>query len=244
MESENAINLKQAQFNAAMALYESGSGYKLFGRAVSVSNLSLQALLLSMALPHPIGPWRQAAAFFVAFVLADFLNGLVHMIMDNRDDYNSLAGPLVAAFHLHHRTPPYAIKPLPVVYFNETGSKIWLVPFLGAGAFLAWQGLVPAAVVWAWFYFGVLSSIAELSHYCCHAPDTLAPRILRAAGIFMSKKVHARHHVEDNSHYTFLNGMTDPLVNLIARKWFQGYKNGTDRHFELYAGKDTENRRE
>lgn len=33
----------------------------------------------------------------------------------------------------------------------------------------------------------------------------------------------------------FLNGLTDPLINLIARKIYKGYKNTTDLHFAKYV---------
>ena len=59
----------------------------------------------------------------------------------------------------------------------------------------------------------------------------------------MSPKYHARHHMQDNINYTFLNCATDPIVNLIAKLMYSGYKNTTDRHYERFAGKDTENRK-
>ena len=81
-------------------------------------------------MPLAIGAAGQLAAIIAAWLLTDFINGLVHIYMDHNDRYDSLAGPLVANFHLHHKTPLYRKNPLPIVYFMETGSKIWLVGYL------------------------------------------------------------------------------------------------------------------
>jgi hypothetical protein len=66
--------------------------------------------------------------------------------------------------------------------------------------------------------------------------------VLERLGLILSTRYHAWHHREDNVQYTFLNGMTDPLLNLIAKKFYRGYKNTTDTHYATYVGSDTENR--
>jgi hypothetical protein len=236
------LESKQTQFNAAMARYDNRRTYGLFGNAVSVVNISLQAYLLYKVLPLSIGPWRQALVLLAAWILTDFINGLVHMIMDNSDRYESAAGPLVAAFHLHHKTPVYRKNPLPIVYFNETGSKVWLVFYLSGAALLLNLAAVPPALAYLMVYFGILSSVAEVSHYLCHRPEKSVLTPLSRVGILMSKSHHARHHTHDNTRYAFLNGMTDPLLNVIAGQWFGGYKKTTDLHYAAYSGPGTENR--
>lgn len=242
MTPDPGLILKQQEFNAAMDRYENGTVYTRFTKAVSLINVGLQAILLYLALPLSIGPKGQAAALILSLLAADFINGWIHLVMDNNDDYSSWAGPLVAAFHLHHRTPQYKINPLPLVYFNETGSKVWLVPFLGLSAALVGAGFVHPVAAYVLLYTGILSSVAEISHYCCHVPDTRVPQVLRRFGLFMGKEHHALHHVKDNTHYAFLNGVTNPLLNLIAVRAYPGYKNTTDLHYALYTGRGTENR--
>ncbi len=236
-----SLEQKQTQFNDAMARYDQKRVYKLLGRLVSLANISLQVFLFYLVLPMSIGIPGQIVAFIVAFLLADFVNGLVHMLMDNNDNYISPAGPLVANFHLHHRTPRYKIHSIPVVYFNETGSKIWLVAFLGAGTALIAAGIHPI-LAYAILYFGLLSSVAEVSHYLCHVPETRGGNLLGNTGLLLSKRHHGRHHIEDNVNYAFLNGVTDPLLNLMARRWVPGYKATTDRHYECYVGPGSPNR--
>ena len=90
----------------------------------------MQIFFLYKVVPLSIGAGWQIVSLVSAFFLADLINGLVHMYMDNNDNYDSLPGPLIAAFHLHHRTPLYKKNPLLLVYFNESGSKIWLAVFL------------------------------------------------------------------------------------------------------------------
>jgi hypothetical protein len=242
MTQDPAREGKQQQFNAAMELYEKAPVYQAIGKTVSVANVSLQLYLLWLVLPVSIGVPSQIFAFFSAYVLTDFLNGLVHMYMDNNDSYDSPAGPLIAAFHLHHRTPLYKKNSLPVVYFNESGAKNWLVGYLLLAAVLVKTASVHPVTAYILAYVGILSSVAEVSHYCCHTVDGRLTGLLRSAGLFLSKKHHARHHLEDNVQYAFLNGLTDPLLNIIARAFFRGYKNTTDRHYAAYTGSGTANR--
>jgi sterol desaturase/sphingolipid hydroxylase (fatty acid hydroxylase superfamily) len=242
MTQDPELALKQIQFNAAMERFEQGSVYTGIGKLVSVLNISLQLLLLYLVFPLSLGAPLQLLSFLIACVAADFLNGLVHMYMDNNDNYTSPAGPLIAAFHLHHRTPLYKENPLPIVYFNETGSKIWLVGYLLLAALLIGTAVLPTFLSWTLVYVGILSSFAEVTHYCCHVSDTWATRFLNRSGIFLSKRHHARHHLVDNVDYAFLNGFSDPLLNVIAKKLYPGYKNTTDLHYANYTGKGTDNR--
>ena len=242
MVHDQALELKQNQFNAAMDLYENAGIYQMIGKAVSLTNVSLQVYLLYLVLPHSIGLPQQMLVFFAAYVAADFINGLVHMYMDNNDNYDSMAGPLIAAFHLHHRTPLYKKNNILLVYFNESGAKNWLVGYLLLAVILIKTLSIPPAISYLLAYIGILSSVAEVSHYCCHVVDSGITRSLRSIGLFLSKKHHARHHIADNVNYAFLNGLTDPILNMIARKYFRGYKNTTDLHYAAYTGSGTANR--
>jgi hypothetical protein len=242
MKREVALEIKQQQFNAAMERYEKIPVYQAIGKMVSLANVSLQLYLLWLVLPLSIGVLLQIAAFTAAYVMTDFLNGLVHMYMDNSDSYDSPAGPLIAAFHLHHRTPLYKKNNLLLVYFNESGAKNWLVGYLLLAALLINTAPIHPVAAYIVVYVGVLSSVAEVSHYCCHVSDSMITRYLRYAGLFLSKKHHAHHHVSDNINYSFLNGLTDPLLNVIARMSFPGYKNTTDKHYATYTGSGTANR--
>lgn len=240
-ESIVTLEEKQSEFNAAMQLYTTRTGYKLFGSFISVANVFLQVWLLWRVLPISIGIVGQVIAISAAWLLADFVNGLVHMYMDNNDRYDAFYGPLVANFHLHHKTPRYKPKKLPVVYFVESGSKVWLVPCLFCLALAAEFAAVSPLLLHILVYAGILSSLAEVSHYLCHT--SMSPIALRLgnAGILLSKKRHAVHHMQDNMSYAFLNGLTDPLINLIAARSSRGYKQNTDLHYATYYI-DTESR--
>ena len=242
MTSAPSVAEKQRQFNAAMERYETVAAYQAIGRAVSVANVSLQVVLLALAWRSPAGVAVHLAAFAVAWILADFVNGLVHMIMDGNDDYESVVGPLVAAFHLHHQTPRYRKAPLLLVYFNESGAKLWLVAWLALAIVAVVTLPIPRVVGWGLAWFGILSSVAEVSHYCCHVKESAWVRALQRTGLLLSPRHHAPHHRDDNVNYAFLSGVTDPLLNAIARRWGRGYRKGTDLHYATYAGAGTANR--
>jgi len=237
-----ALELKQHQFNAAMELYETSGVYKLIGKIVSLVNVSLQIYILYLVLPLSIGVPLQLLSLFAAYLAADFLNGLVHMFMDSNDNYDSPAGPLIAAFHLHHKTPLYKRNNILLVYFNESGAKNWLVGYLLITAILIRTTSIQPVPAFILVYIGILSSVAEVSHYSCHVSDSRITKYLQYLCLFLSKKHHGQHHIADNVNYAFLNGFTDPLLNLLARNFSRGYKNTTDRHYAAYAGVGTANR--
>ena len=232
----NDLELKQQQFNAAMDLFETKKRYQGFGVLVAIVNIALQIYTLWQVSALSIGFWRQVLAIVAAYLLTDFVNGLVHLYMDDNDNYTSWAGPLIANFHLHHRTPRYQDNNLIVVYFHETGSKVWLVFYLAAVALLLQVPSVNPVLLYALTYIGVLSSVAEVSHYLAHNSNSEFFMFLARIKLLLPKRQHAVHHLQDNISYTFLNGMTDPLVNLIARRYFTGYKHKTDLHYATYSG--------
>lgn len=242
MSQDQALELKQKQFNAAMERYEDVVIYKAIYKMVSAVNVSLQVYLLYLVFPVSIGLPLQAFAFITAYLAADFINGLVHMFMDSNDAYDSSAGPLIAAFHLHHKTPMYKKDNLLLVYFNESGAKNWLVGYLLLAVILIRSTSIHPALSYFMVYFGILSSVAEVSHYLCHVSNSKIALYLAYAGLLLTKKHHGPHHNADNVNYAFLNGITDPLLNVIARKFSSGYKNTTDRHYAAYAGPGTANR--
>lgn len=219
-----------------MERYHSNAIYTLIGKLVASIIVLLQVLLLIRIIATPIsfGPWL--LAFTVAFLLADFFSGLAHLVMDNYANYTSPMGPLVANFHLHHKDQKYTRKPLPLIYFFESGAKLWLVPYLCLVYILPTVLNVSPVLLHMLVYFGILSSLAEVSHYLCHTSSSDAVLFLAKRGALLSKAHHVKHHLEDNRNYAFLNGMSDPLVNLIARTYFKGYKNTTDLHFAAYSG--------
>ncbi len=230
------LELKQKQFNSAMELYEGRNCHKLFGIFVAMTNISLQIYTLSRVLTISIGIRWQIISFIAAYLITDFVNGLVHLYMDDNDNYESWTGPLIANFHLHHRTPRYQDNKIFVVYFNETGSKVWLIFYLAAVAILLQQHNINTVLLYTLTYIGILSSVAELSHYLTHNSNSPVVNFLARSKLLLPKRQHAQHHLMDNISYTFLNGVTDPLVDFIARRFFTGYKNKTDLHYARYSG--------
>ena len=233
---------KQAQFNLAMKHYNSRGVYMLFGRLVSSANISLQLIVVILLWGMPLAPGVMFLAFVSAYYLTDLINGIIHMIMDHHENYSAIYGPLVAHFHLHHQTPVYTRRALPVVYFNESGAKIWLVPYLAGVLLLIHFTLIPIFLLHVLVYVGILSSVAEVSHYLCHSSKSKTVFFLARIGLLLSRKHHASHHSQDNTNYAFLNGASDPLINFIARTFYAGYKTTTDLHFANYTGTSADHR--
>lgn len=171
------------------------------------------------------------AIIISAYILADFINGLIHLYMDNNDNYESLVGPFVAHFHMHHVRMNYSHSNAFVVFFLESGYKIWLFFYLVLVIVLQQQGTIGPYISVFLAAFGGLSSFAEVSHYWCHN-GSHRPEIqmLQKLRLILPRHHHSKHHVQDNVNYAFLNGMTDPIINCIARWTCPGYKAHTDLH--------------
>ncbi len=240
--NDTRTKTKQQQFNAAMERYNSSQKYVNFGKIIATLNVTLQLLLLYQLSWIHLGFGNQVLAFILAYIIADFLNGIVHMIMDHNENYTSSYGPLVAHFHLHHQTPMYTKRPLLVVYFNESGAKIWLVPFQVVVLLLLLTASVSPLVAYILVLVSILSSVAEVSHYLCHTSNSSVAEYLARAGLLLSRKHHTPHHDQDNTNYAFLNGVSDPLINRIAGVFYPGYKSTTDIHFARYAETETGHR--
>lgn len=241
-QKEVLLTEDQKAFHDAMERYEAQSGYQFWSKGVSVINITLQLLLCYLILPVSITPIMFLFSLITAYLLTDFINGIAHMVMDNYGRYDSIVGPLVASFHLHHKNPRYKPNKLWKLYFNETGSKVWLVPFLMLFVWLIQSVQFSPFWLYTLLMFSILSSFAELSHYLCHNSNHPLVHLFSKMRLLLPKRHHAKHHLEDNKNYAFLNGVTDPLLNLIAKLFYSGYKEGTDKHFEHYIGAGTSNR--
>ena len=165
----NNLKHKQQQFNTAMNLYETKKFYMIFSKLISTINVIGQILMLIFLWNKNLSFPMQIISFLIAYIWADFWNGLVHMYMDNNENYDSIWGPFIASFHLHHRTPKYKKNPILLVYFNESGAKIWIAPLEILIILLLPK--LPIFIAFTFMYFFILSSFAELSHYFCHTVD-------------------------------------------------------------------------
>jgi len=236
--------LKAREFQVAMERYHQYDVYRKTGLLVSVLVVSLQILTVIhfYMTCFELKLLNSILAVLFAYMLADFVNGLIHMYMDNNTNYNSFFGPFIAAFHLHHLKPRYSDSHFLVVYFNESGTKFWLVFYLGILIGFQYLPAFPTTINLCLVSFGIFSSLAEVSHYWCHNSKNRLILILQRYRIFLPKKHHLVHHKMDNKNYAFLNGFSDPFINLIAGYLYQGYKNNSDAHAKAYQGAQTHNR--
>jgi hypothetical protein len=237
----NNLTKKQNEFNKAMKAYETHAYYQYIYRFVSLFIVTFQFILLFKLISLEIGFLSSLLLFGIAYFLTDFINGLVHMYMDNNDNYNSKLGSFIASFHLHHQNEKYKNSNLFVIYFNESGAKFWLVPYLLLVYLLSLTS-VNLMLLFVLIVVGILSSVAEVSHYLCHNSNSKFVHFLQNIRIFLPMSHHRHHHEEDNVGYAFLNGTSDFILDKIAKKFYGGYQEGTDKHYETYEGAGTKNR--
>jgi len=240
-ENKTTLKKKQKEFNKAMDDYHSHPYYQYIYKCISISVVVLQFLLILEIFELNISWYSSILALFIAYFLTDFINGWVHMYMDNNDNYSYPWGSFIASFHLHHQTSKYKNANLLFIYFNESGAKFWLVPYLLVVLWLSSLNIDPFTLL-VLILIGILSSVAEVSHYLCHNGSSKLVTTLQKYRILLPMSHHEHHHKEENQSYAFLNGSSDFILDFIAKKLYRGYKEGSDKHFETYKGTGTDNR--
>lgn len=236
--------IKVKEFSRAIEKYNTISFYMRFESLLAMLVILLQALSL-VSLIHTYS--FQGVSVFVlsiamAYLATDFFNGLVHMMVDNNTHYTSIVGPFIAAFHLHHLKLRYTEKNPFKIYFTESGHKFWLVMYLIVLTGLQKSSFLEPNLNLMLVVFGILSSVAELSHFWCHNPpkNNAIITFLQKNHLLLSLEHHRLHHIHDNRNYAFLSGISNPLLNVIARNHFKGYKNNSDRHVANYIKRSLE----
>ncbi|NNM59633.1 MAG: hypothetical protein HKM04_07440 [Legionellales bacterium] len=235
------MNIKFDQFNSAIEKYNTIPWYTKFETLLSVIVILCQSLsVINLFHTYDLqGYTGFLGALLLAYIATDFVNGLVHMIVDNNSSYTSIFGPFIAAFHVHHYKLRYKDKHSIKIYFYESGHKFWLVIYLLLLVYVQQMMHMSQNLNLGLVFFGIFSSIAELSHYWCHKQkgNNIVITSLQKYHLLLSFKHHRLHHINDNMNYAFLNGMSDPLLNLIARHCYRGYKNQSDLHVTAYFKK-------
>ena len=234
-------NKKQLAFNHAMQKYHQDKRYQQTYKIVSVLNVTMQFYLFALLFTLHLTWYGFIGIFLLSYFVTDFLNGYVHMYMDNNQKYDSLFGPFIASFHLHHQTPNYREFPIYRIYFNESGSKFWLLPFLLITIVFSLFS-VNDYLLLSLILIGILSSVAEVSHFLCHNSQSKVVLFLQKIKLLLPMKHHINHHKRDNQSYAFLNGTSDFLLDRIAKRFYSGYKEYSDLDATTYRGEDTGNR--
>ena len=234
-------NKKQLAFNRAMQKYHQDKRYQQTYKIVSVLNVTMQFYLFALLFTLHLTWYGFIGIFLLSYFVTDFINGYVHMYMDNNQKYDSLFGPFIASFHLHHQTPNYREFPIYKIYFNESGSKFWLLPFLLITIVLSLFS-VNDYLLLSLIFIGILSSVAEVSHFLCHNSQSNIVLFLQKSKLLLPMKHHLRHHQKDNQSYAFLNGTSDFLLDKVAKRFYNGYKEHSDLDATMYKGEDTGNR--
>ena len=212
-------NKKQLAFNRAMQKYHQDKRYQQTYKIVSVLNVTMQVYLFALLFTLHLTWYGFIGIFLLSYFVTDFVNGYVHMYMDNNQKYDSLFGPFIASFHLHHQTPNYREFPIYKIYFNESGSKFWLLPFLLITIVLSFFS-VNDYLLLSLILIGILSSVAEVSHFLCHNSQSKIVLFLQKSKLLLSMKHHINHHKKDNQSYAFLNGTSDFLLDRIAKRFY------------------------
>jgi len=236
----SSLDTQIKDFQSALDKYYQYWYYNQFNLLVAFLIVSMQGIslcfLFTQHYQKSFNILYTSLVLSTAYLLTDFINGLVHMYMDNNTNYHSIAGPFIAAFHLHHKDKIYQSRHPLLIYYRESGFKFWLVFYLIILLCLQFKFDLNFYTYLLLTSIGIFSSFAEVSHYWCHnsTKKNYILSFLQKYYILLPKAHHKYHHIHDNKNYAFLNGLSDPLINLIAQYFYKGYKNHADKHVSAY----------
>lgn len=155
-----------------------------------------------------------------AWLLADFLSGLIHWWEDR-----VLVGPSKFAFvnrikadnDLHHSKPAALTRE---TYWGNINTSVPVAWPLALGLFL----IGCPTVIWLAVFF---ASFANLVHRFSHMPKRKIPRVVRFlqwTRLFISVDHHAKHHFDENGviekqnttiRYCPMTGILNPVLDRL-----------------------------
>jgi len=215
-------------------------------KAKLLFSLFFLSLALDLALAIPDLRWSAIPAALAGWYAADLASGLVHMIMDYKPchpgsglrDLYFWEGPRDSAEFLARQDEVYArISRFERVVYDFKKHH----PFpdlLGRHNFLhlmkgpTFVVVLPISLALnavfltlrppGWLLVGVVvmllgASMSQAFHGALHRDDVgRTLRLLRKAGLVMTRRAHQAHHDSLTEDFAVINGWSNPLVNLCA----------------------------
>jgi hypothetical protein len=137
-----------------------------------------------------------ALQVIAAFFLADLASAVFHLVTDR-----GCGLPIMVRWFLKHHDAP------------ETMTFDLMPAIVGLPIFVAGLFTLP----WLLCSFGLFLSFAQIPHYYVHHPAPAIVRFLQRSRVFLRPAAHLSHHRSFDRDFAVLNGMSNPLVNWLAR---------------------------
>lgn len=159
-------------------------------------------------------PWKSLFHIFSAWVLADFITGLLHWLFDTwgKYDWPVLGKLFVRPFLEHHITPNEITKH---DWIETNGSNIFVGVCIVGGALLLSSS--PSIISFSLFlsFWGCLTNQFHKWSHQAQVPKFV--HVLQKIGIILSKENHNKHHRgEFTQHYCITNGVLNFFLDTIG----------------------------
>lgn len=165
-----------------------------------------------------------------AWLVADFLTGLVHWVEDRYGNPNTpILGKLIIIPNIeHHQKPRLLCKS---TYFNRNYTT--LIPAI----------IIATVAMFYEYYFVVLVSLfasqANEIHSWSHQKCSYPIRIMQSIGVLCSVKGHLLHHHKPyDTSFCVMSGILNPILNTIKFWQFIEYSLSL---IKIRTNKDREN---
>ena len=155
----------------------------------------------------------------LAYLVADFISGLVHFLCDNLGDENTpiVGQSFIKPFREHHDNPTEMVNH----DFIETNGNTFLTCFIGL--FITfWIVLGQEGSGWLFFsnfmlMLGIFISLTNQFHKWAHQREVPGwVGVLQKTGIILSPRHHGIHHRPPyEKYYCITSGILNPLLNRI-----------------------------
>lgn len=160
---------------------------------------------------------NMTVGLLAGFIFADFLSGIAHIFLDHIISHkNPLFGEVAICFNMHHLDPKEITHENPIQLIKtpfSLGSPV-MIATIAIGYF---SGSIWFTLLTFWTITFLV--LAQVVHRIAHfgTPSNKVIAFLQKVRILLPSKEHMEHHQNgEQTQFCILNGICNPVVNLIA----------------------------
>jgi ubiquitin-conjugating enzyme E2 variant len=212
---------------------QTGRVAKLLSTLFIVTALALLALgLYRIALQTNLSIAAFMGVAFAAWLLADFLSGLLHWAADTwgRVDMPVIGRRLLHPFRVHH-VNPHDILARGFLDLNGDVAAVCL-PFLAIALWLPLDGIATQSLALLLTATAGFALPTNQIHQWAHMPNPpRGARLLQSMRLVLTRRGHARHHANPaGGHYCITSGWCNALLTRA------GFYTGLERGITAVTG--------
>tara|TARA_X000000368_G_scaffold412319_1_gene398523 strand:- start:1239 stop:1922 length:684 start_codon:yes stop_codon:yes gene_type:complete len=190
--------------------------------AVTLGVIILCSLFIKITL-HSFSyglPWLILPAFFLGYLIADFITGTIHWLCDSFfDEKTPVIGKFIIYPFREHHSHPLLITKDKFIEQDTTGFFIF-IPFLYLATFNESSYIMsPNSIYGHSILIGICigTFCTNLFHKWAHQRNqNFIIRKLQRLGIILNPDRHNKHHINHSKSYCVTSGLLNPALDRLS----------------------------